>query len=138
MKKILFICRENAARSQMAAAFLKKFSPDSIVDSAGSSPADKVEPFAVEAMREKGIDISRNKPKKFTQEMGAGFDFIVTMGCGDECPITDRQKTVDWDMESPKGKPIEKYRQVRDQIEKKARNLWTILRSGSKALTAVK
>ncbi len=123
MKKILFICRENAARSQMAAAFLKKFSPDSIVDSAGSSPAEIVDPLAAGVMREKGIDISRNKPKKFTPDMGAGFDYIVLMGCGDECPVTDRQKTVDWDLESPKGKPIEKYRQVRDQIEKKAKEL---------------
>ncbi len=123
MKKILFLCRENACRSQMAAAFFKKELPNWTVGSAGSAPADEVDPLAAGVMREKGLDISRNKPKKFTPQMGAGFDYVVTMGCGDECPITDRKKTIEWDIKNPHGKPIEKYRQVRDQIEKKTKEL---------------
>jgi len=119
MKKMLFLCVENACRSQMAAAFFKKLAPEFLVDSAGSAPADKVDPFAVEVMREKGLDISQNKPKKFTPEMGAGFDYVVTMGCGDACPITGRKKAIEWDIENPRGKTLETYRQVRDLIEKK-------------------
>jgi len=120
MKKILFVCVENAGRSQMAEAFAKKFGADRfIASSAGNKPAEKINPIVVEAMREKGIDISGNKPKLITSQMAYDADLIVTMGCNDQgiCPGPFFKPTMDWELEDPKGKSIEKVREIRDQIE---------------------
>jgi len=126
MKKILFVCVENAGRSQMAEAFANKYGKDRlIVSSAGNKPADEVNPVVVEAMKEKGIDISMKKPKLLTLQMAQDADLIVTMGCNDQgiCPGPFFQPTVDWKLEDPKGKPIEKVREIRDDIERRVQKL---------------
>ena len=128
MKKVLFVCVENAGRSQMAAAFANKYGKDKfIVSSAGNKPADKVNPVVVEAMKEKGIDISTNKPKLLTFQMAQDADLIVTMGCNDQgiCPGPFFKPTIDWKLEDPKGKSIEKVREIRDEIERRVQKLIT-------------
>jgi arsenate reductase (thioredoxin) len=128
MKKILFVCVENAGRSQMAEAFGKKYGENKfIISSAGNKPADKVNPIVVEVMKEKGIDISVNKPKQITAQMAMDADLIVTMGCNDQgiCPGPFFKPTIDWALEDPKGKPIEKVRIIRDEIEKRVKQLIT-------------
>src|SRR4030066_69238 len=126
MKKILFVCVENAGRSQMAEAFANKYGKDkSIVSSAGNKPADKVNPIVVEALKEKGIDISMNKPKLLTFQMAHDVDLIVTMGCNEQgsCPGPFFKPTIDWKLEDPKGKTIEKGREIRDDIERRVQKL---------------
>jgi protein-tyrosine-phosphatase len=126
MKKILFICVENAGRSQMAEAFANKYGKNKfIVSSAGNKPADKVNPVVVEVMKEKGIDISMNKPKLLTYQMTQDSDLIVTMGCNDQgiCPGPFFKPTIDWKLEDPKGKPSEKVREIRDDIEQRVQKL---------------
>jgi arsenate reductase len=126
MKKILFVCVENAGRSQMAEAFARKYGEGKfIVFSAGNKPADKVNPVVVEAMKEKGIDISMSKPKMLTFQMSQDADLIVTMGCNDQgiCPGPFFKPTIDWKLEDPKGKPIEKVREIRDDIERRVQKL---------------
>jgi len=118
MKTVLFVCVHNAGRSQMAEAFFNKFAQGKArALSAGTDPAVTVDLTVVEAMREVGIDISRNKPKALTPEMVDQADKVVTMGCGAEkvCPATWVQ-TEDWELEDPKGKSIEKVREIRDEI----------------------
>ena len=126
MKKVLFVCVENAGRSQMAEAFANKYGKDKfIAASTGNKPADKVNPVVVEAMKEKGIDISMNKPKLITAKMAMDSDLIVTMGCNDQgvCPGPFFKPTIEWKLEDPKGKPIEKVREIRDDIERRVLEL---------------
>lgn len=126
LKKVLFVCVENAGRSQIAEAFAKKYGKDKVtVSSAGNKPADKINPVVVEAMKEKDIDISTNKPKLLTFQMAQDADLIVTMGCNDQgiCPGPFFKPTVDWTLEDPKGKPIEKVRKIRDEIERQVQKL---------------
>jgi protein-tyrosine-phosphatase len=120
MKKVLFVCVENAGRSQMAEAFAKKYGKDKlIVSSAGNKPAERVNPIVIEAMKEEGIDISGNKPKLLTFDMAQDADLIITMGCDEQgiCPGPFFKPTIDWKLEDPKGKPIDKVRQIRDEIQ---------------------
>jgi arsenate reductase (thioredoxin) len=122
----LFVCVENAGRSQMAEAFAKKYSQENLtVMSAGNKPAEGVNPVVIEVMKEKGIDISANKPKLLTFRMANDSDIIVTMGCNDQgiCPGPFFKPTIDWKLEDPKGKPIEKVREIRDQIEHQVKDL---------------
>jgi protein-tyrosine-phosphatase len=126
MKKILLVCVENAGRSQMAEAFARKYAEEKIyISSAGNKPVDKVNPVVVEAMKEKGIDISMNKPKLLTFEMAHEADLIVTMGCNDQgiCPGPFYKPTVDWKLENPKRKPIEKVREIRNEIDQLVQGL---------------
>ncbi|HIH18537.1 TPA: arsenate reductase ArsC [Candidatus Micrarchaeota archaeon] len=123
MKKILFICVENACRSQVAEAFFNKYSKDARAYSAGSKPAKEIDPKTVEVMKEKGIDLHGKKPSGFQPLQSKAFDIIITMGCKDSCPITPKEKTIDWRIENPKGRPIEKYREIRDEIERKVSQL---------------
>jgi arsenate reductase len=126
MKKVLFVCVENAGRSQMAEAFAKNYGNEKLVaSSAGNMPAEKVNPVVVEVMKEKGIDISENKPKKLNFDMANDADLIVTMGCNAQgiCPGPFFKENVDWKLEDPKGKPIEKVREIRDEIEKRVKQL---------------
>jgi len=116
MKKILFICIGNTCRSQMAKGFFNALSSSKSADSAGMRPEDHVEPSAIKVMKEVGIDISHYKPKKLTFAMNNLFDVIVTMGCVDSCPLMPREKTIAWKIEDPKGKSLDKYREVRDTI----------------------
>jgi protein-tyrosine-phosphatase len=122
MKRVLFVCVENAGRSQMAEAFTNHYGKGKFAaSSAGIKLAEKVNPVVVEAMKEKGIDISMNLPKLLTPKMLEEADLIVTMGCGaaDLCPGPFFKTSVDWGLEDPKSKPIEKVREIRDEIERK-------------------
>lgn len=126
MKKVLFVCVENAGRSQMAEAFAKRYGKGKIeAMSAGTMPSKEVNPVVVQAMREKGIDISRNKPKLLSTKMVQEADMIIVMGCGAEgiCPAPLLNKVTDWELEDPKGKPIEKVREIRDEIERRVKKL---------------
>jgi protein-tyrosine-phosphatase len=126
LKRVLFVCVENAGRSQMAEAFAKAHGDGNIeAVSAGTMPAKEVNPVVVQVMREKGIDLSVNRPKLITNQMVHEADMIIVMGCSAEgfCPAPLLNKVVDWGIEDPKGKPIEKVREIRDEIDKKVRTL---------------
>lgn len=120
LASVLFVCVHNAGRSQMAAGFLSHLAGDRIeVRSAGSVPGDQVNPAAVEAMNEVGIDISAAKPKILTTEAVQASDYVITMGCGDACPIFPGKKYLDWALEDPAGKGVESVRPIRDEIHKR-------------------
>ena len=115
---VLFVCVHNAGRSQMAAAWLNHLAGDRVeVYSAGSEPADQVNPVAVEAMREVGLDIATETPKVLTTSSVRAADVVVTMGCGDTCPFFPGKRYLDWELPDPAGQPIEIVRQVRDEIK---------------------
>jgi arsenate reductase len=123
MKTVLFICVHNSGRSQMAEAFFNQMAEGKAkAISAGSHPTDEVNPVVVKAMGEVGIDISRNKPKLLTLQMMEGIDKAVTMGCENACPLTTVE-TVDWGLEDPKDKPLERVRTIRDDIKNRVGNL---------------
>ncbi|MGI5403341.1 arsenate reductase ArsC [Streptomyces sp. CA-135486] len=118
LASVLFVCVHNAGRSQMAAGFLAHLAGDRVeVRSAGSLPADQVNSAAVEAMKEVGIDISGQAPKVLTTEAVQASDYVITMGCGDACPIFPGKKYVDWALEDPAGKGVESVRPIRDEIK---------------------
>ena len=122
--KILFLCVHNAGRSQMAAGFARQIGAnDLIVYSAGSAPGEYLNPAVVEAMREKGIDISEESPTKLTDEMGQEAQVIVTMGCGDACPVYIGKHYLDWELEDPAGKDVAAVRTIRDEIERRVADL---------------
>lgn len=121
---VLFVCVHNAGRSQMAAGFLRQLAGGAVeVLSAGSEPADSVNPVAVEAMAEKGIDIAGAKPALLSESSVIRADVVVTMGCGDACPFFPGRRYEDWELEDPAGKPIERVRPIRDDIEARVRRL---------------
>ena len=125
-KTVLFVCVQNAGRSQIAEGFFKKYAPKGFkVQSAGTKPVSQINPIVVEAMREVGIDISKQKSKEITEEMMRSSDPIVNMGCMDKnfCPTLFLPKVIDWNLEDPKGKSIEKVREIRDEIEKRVKEL---------------
>jgi arsenate reductase (thioredoxin) len=116
--EVLFLCVHNAGRSQMAAAMLSKKAGESVVvHSAGSAPGEVLNPAVVAAMAEVGIDISAEKPKQFTDRVGKRADVIVTMGCGDECPVYAGKQYIDWDLPDPAGKSLDEVRPIRDEID---------------------
>ncbi|MEU3744002.1 MULTISPECIES: arsenate reductase ArsC [Streptomyces] len=118
LASVLFVCVHNAGRSQMAAGFLDHLAGDRIeVRSAGSVPGDRVNPAAVEAMAEVGVDISGRKPKVLTTEAVQASDYVITMGCGDACPIFPGKKYLDWALEDPAGQGVEAVRPIRDEIK---------------------
>jgi len=124
LKKVLFVCTENACRSQIAEAFFNQISKTAMASSAGTKPALCVNPLAVEVMKEVGIDLANAKPKLLTLEMLDAADKVITMGCavGDVCPSA-MVETEDWGIDDPVGKPIEEFRRVRDVIRKKVAQL---------------
>ncbi|MFE6067020.1 arsenate reductase ArsC [Streptomyces sp. NPDC056525] len=118
LASVLFVCVHNAGRSQMAAGFLNHLAGDRVeVRSAGSIPGDQVNPAAVEAMTEVGVDISDQKPKVLTTEAVRASDYVITMGCGDACPIFPGKKYLDWALEDPAGQGVEAVRPIRDEIK---------------------
>lgn len=126
MKRILFVCVENAGRSQIAEAFTKTYGKGKVeAASAGTMPSTEVNPTVVQVMQEKEIDISKNKPKLVNTQMVQEADLIIVMGCDPQgfCPATFLSKVVDWKLEDPKGKPIEKVREIRDEIERRVKKL---------------
>ena len=125
-KKILFVCVENAGRSQIAEGFFKKYAPKGWTPlSAGSRPTPEINPLAVQAMNEVGIDISKQRPKELSEELIRSSFLKVSMGCIDqtECPSVFLGNFQDWGIDDPKGKPIEKVREIRDKIETKVKEL---------------
>ena len=125
-KTILFVCVENAGRSQMAEGFFKKYAPKGFqVQSAGTKPVPQINPIVVEAMREVGIDISNQKSKEISDEMMRSSDPILNMGCMDKsfCPTLFLPKVIEWNLPDPKGKSIEEIREIRDEIEKRVKKL---------------
>jgi arsenate reductase (thioredoxin) len=122
--EILFVCVHNAGRSQMAAGLLDQLVGDSVtVRSAGSDPADSLNPAVVEAMGELGIDLGREFPKPLTDDAVRAADVVITMGCGDACPIYPGKRYEDWDLEDPAGKDLQTVRRIRDEIAERVRAL---------------
>jgi len=124
--KVLFVCVENAGRSQMAKAFAKTYGKGKVeAESAGTMPAKEVNSVVVQVMREKGIDLSANKPKLVTNQMVRKADKIIVMGCSAQgfCPAPLLNKVIDWGIEDPKDKSIEKVREIRDEIEGRVKKL---------------
>lgn len=121
---VLFLCVHNAGRSQMAAGWMRHLAGDEIdVFSGGSEPADQVNQSAVAAMAEVGVDISGEIPQPWADEIVRAADVVVTMGCGDACPIFPGKRYVDWEVEDPSGKTVEGVRPIRDDLEQRVRNL---------------
>ena len=129
---VLFLCVHNAGRSQMAAGWLRHHAGDRIeVFSGGSEPGDRVNPAAVEAMAEVGIDISGEQPQRWTDEHARAADVVVTMGCGDVCPVYPGKRYEDWELTDPAGRPVEFVRTVRDEIRERVEQLIAGLPDGS-------
>ncbi len=121
---VLFVCVHNAGRSQMAAGWLRHLAGDAVeVRSAGSVPGDQVNPSAVAAMAEAGIDISDQRPKVLTTDAVEASDVVITMGCGDACPVFPGKRYLDWQLEDPAGRSVESVRPIRDEIERRIRGL---------------
>ncbi|MFF7682602.1 arsenate reductase ArsC [Microbacterium sp. NPDC007973] len=121
---VLFVCVHNAGRSQMAAGYLQELAGDRIdVLSAGSAPKDSINPMAIAAMAEEGIDISANEPKILTVDAVKTSDAVITMGCGDACPIFPGKRYEDWDLDDPAGQDLDAVRRIRDEIKTRVEGL---------------
>ena len=116
---VLFVCVHNAGRSQMSAALFERAAGRHTAASAGTAPAERVQPEVVEAMRELGIDLADRAPQKLTAELAERADVVVTMGCGDECPYIPGKRYVDWELDDPAGRPLGEVRAVRDEIARR-------------------
>ncbi|MFD0533286.1 arsenate reductase ArsC [Actinomadura luteofluorescens] len=126
---VLFVCVHNAGRSQMAAAYLTHLAGDEVeVRSAGSAPADQINPAVVEAMAEEDIDISAEIPKVLTTDAVQASDVVITMGCGDTCPVFPGKRYLDWALDDPAGQGVDAVRPIRDEIRKRVENLVSELR----------
>ena len=121
MKTVIFACVHNAGRSQMAAAFFNQLADPAKARgiSAGTNPGDRVHPEVVEVMAEERIDLTRAMPQKLTQDVAAQAQMLVTMGCGDDCPYVPGMVRDDWPLEDPKGKPLARVREIRDEIRQR-------------------
>jgi len=125
---VLFVCVHNAGRSQMAAGWLRHLAGSTVeVRSAGSEPADRINPVAVEAMREVGIDITANTPRKLGWDTAESSDVLITMGCGDVCPVFPGKRYLDWQLDDPAGQDIDAVRPIRDEIRRRVEQLLTEL-----------
>ncbi len=121
---VLFLCVHNAGRSQMAAGFMRELSGGAVdVFSGGSEPAESVNRIVVEAMAERGIDIAEEAPQPWSDEIIRAADVVVTMGCGDACPVIPGKRYLDWELDDPSGRPLEDVRPIRDEIEARVRHL---------------
>ena len=124
MATALFVCLHNAGRSQMSQALFERAAEGRHrALSAGTTPADRVHPEVVEVMREVGIELADREPKLLTRELAEQVDVVVTMGCGDECPYIPGRRYLDWDLEDPKGRPLDEVRATRDDIDRRVRQL---------------
>jgi len=124
MAHILFVCLHNAGRSQMSQALFDRAAQGRhTAASAGTSPADRVHPEVVEVMRELDIDLSDRTPRRLTTGLAEQADVVVTMGCGDECPYIPGKRYIDWELQDPKGLPVEQVRAIRNDIERRVRDL---------------
>ena len=125
MKTYVFACIHNAGRSQMAAAWLRHLASAEKAQavSAGTEPGTQVHPVVLEAMKEVGIDLSSAKPQKLTDDLARGASMLVTMGCGEACPVVPGLRREDWPLEDPKGKPMERVREIRDEVRGRIEDL---------------
>lgn len=122
--QVLFVCKHNAGRSQMAAGLVKLRSQGRIhVRSAGSTPGEEINPAVIEAMAELGVDMSEEFPKPITDEAVEAADVVITMGCGDACPVFPGKRYEDWELEDPEGKNLATVRRIRDEIDERVRTL---------------
>ena len=122
--EVLFVCVHNAGRSQMAAALLEHHAAGRVrVRSAGTAPSDEIHPNVVEAMAERGLDVSTARPKGLREDDVREADVVITMGCGDACPVVPGTRYLDWDLPDPAGKPIAEIRPIRDDIERRVLDL---------------
>ena len=122
--EVLFVCVHNAGRSQMAAALLDRLARGRVVvRSAGSAPASEINPVVVEAMDEVGLDLSKEFPKPLTTDAVEGSDVVVTMGCGDACPVFPGKRYLDWELDDPSGRSLDEVRAIRDEIDRRVRGL---------------
>jgi arsenate reductase len=128
--RVLFVCKQNAGRSQMSAALFQRIAKGRHESrSAGTRPAEHVHPVVVDAMREIGIDVSQRRPQALTDDLAHWADVVVTMGCRDECPYIPGKRYIDWDLEDPAGQPIDAVRRTRDEIGRRVRDLESMLDS---------
>jgi arsenate reductase len=127
LKRVIFACVHNAGRSQMARAFFEATADPAKASavSAGTEPGAQVHPEVLAAMREVGIDLSAAKPQLLTTELASGAGLLVTMGCGERCPYVPGLEVVDWQLEDPKGQPVERVREIRDEIGRRVSDLVT-------------
>ena len=124
MSRVLFVCLHNAGRSQMSEAlFTRAAEGRHEAASAGTTPAERVHPEVVEAMRELGVDLAGRRPRRLDGAMAEWADVVVTMGCGDECPYVAGKRYLDWELPDPKGRPTEEVRRIRDEIAERVREL---------------
>jgi protein-tyrosine-phosphatase len=124
LPEVLFVCVHNAGRSRMAAALLERRAEGRVrVRSAGSAPADEINPAVVAAMAELGIDISNERPKRLSVESVSAADVVVTMGCGDACPVFPGKRYLDWELDDPSGRSVDDVRPIRDEIDRRVRAL---------------
>ena len=125
METVIFACIHNAGRSQMAAAFFDQLADPTLARalSAGTRPAARVHPEVVEAMREAGVDLAAALPRRLTPALAAEAQWLITMGCGDECPVVPGVRREDWPLEDPKGRPPDQVRRIRDEIRGRVRQL---------------
>ena len=125
MKTYIFACVHNAGRSQMAAAWLRALADPAKARavSAGTQPGNRVHPEVLAAMREVGVDLSKAVPQKLTDDLARGASMLITMGCGDECPVVPGLRREDWPLEDPKGKPVERVREIRDDVRSRVEDL---------------
>jgi arsenate reductase (thioredoxin) len=124
MAHALFVCLHNAGRSQMSRALFERAAEGRhTAGSAGTQPGERVHPQVVEAMRELGIDLAGRTPQRLTREMAERADVVVTMGCGDECPYVPGKRYIDWDLDDPAGLPLERVREIRDEIARRVQEL---------------
>lgn len=125
MKTVIFACVHNAGRSQMAAAFFNAFADPTKARavSAGTQPGDRIHPEVLDAMREVGLDLGSARPQRLTEDLAAGAALLVTMGCGEECPFVPGVEVQDWPLLDPKGQPIERVREIRDDIRRRVEAL---------------
>jgi len=124
MAHVLFVCRQNAGRSQMSRALFERAAGGRhTADSAGTRPADRVHPPVVEAMREVGLDVAARVPQRLTRELAEPADVVVTMGCGDECPYIPGKRYVDWELPDPAGQPVDAVRGTRDEVARRVEGL---------------
>lgn len=128
MVRVLFVCLQNAGRSQMSQTLFERVVQGRHESrSAGTRPAERVHPVVVEAMREVGIDVSQRRPQKLTDELAQWADLVVTMGCGDECPYVPGTRYIDWDLPDPADQPLDDVRKTRDEIGRRVRELSLLL-----------
>ena len=124
MPHVLFVCLHNAGRSQMGQALFERAAAGRhTASSAGTTPAERVHPQVVEVMRELGIDLSSRRPQQLTAEIARRADWVVTMGCGDECPYVPGKRYLDWDIPDPSGRPIDEIRRIRDDIDRRVHTI---------------